>query len=763
VPEPVSASRRFSPTSPCPVCGGHERMPRGKGRRCFGFRSADGWFHCSRAELAGSLPLESDSQTFPHRPERCPCGTPHGQSRPAGGTAPAPITAGKRQIVAVYAYQDEKGQVLFETVRWSPKGFSQRRPDGGGGYIWNIKGVRLVPFGLPEILGADSDATIFIVEGEKDVVALRERGLIATCNPMGAGKWRRIAEEARRALKGRPIVVIPDNDDPGRKHGEEVIAALKNCVGSVRLLALPELPPHGDVSDWLAAGHSPEELHRLVASTPGRGGAANDNRGGKVSAATALVRMAEDAELFHSPDGRTWVTVAVDNHRETHALDSQSFSRWLARRFFLADGTAPGSQALSAALNVLAGKALYEGPEMPVFVRVAGHPGAVYLDLCDPAWRVVEITAHGWRLVDRPPVKFRRARGMLALPEPQSGETHPGADLRQILNIVEDRDWRLILAWLVGALQPVGPFPVLALHGEQGSAKSTTARILRALIDPSSAPLRAEPREPRDLAIAASNGWVIALDNLSYVPDWLSDALCRLSTGGGFSTRALFTNDEEVLFDAKRPIILNGIDEVASRSDLLDRAIVVSLPAIHEESRRPESEVLRATEAMCPGMLGTLLDGIASALRDIESTRLERLPRMADFARWATAAEPGLGLDAGVIVAAYDANRSTANEIAVDVSAIGGPIRELVADGAAWTGTASELLEALGRRVSDATKSQRGWPKNARALSGAIRRLAPNLRAVGVAVSLDVRESSDRRRRLVSLEPVKRQGGHRGS
>jgi hypothetical protein len=623
--------------------------------------------------------------------------------------------------------------------------------------------VRLVPFGLPEILAAAPGATVFIVEGEKDVLALQGHGLVATCNPMGAGKWRRIAEEARSVLQGKAVAVIPDNDEPGRKHGDEVVAALKDCAGSIKVLTLSSVPEHGDVSDWLAAGHTADELQHLVVGAPNRGRSANDNGGGKVSAATALVRMAEDANLFHSPDGRTWVTVAVDNHRETHALDSQSFSRWLARRFFLADGSAPGSQALSAALNVLAGKALYEGPEMPVFVRIAGQPGAVYLDLCDAAWRVVEITADGWRLAEDPPVRFRRARGMLALPEPQSGETNPGADLRHILNIAEDRDWRLILAWLVGALKPDGPFPVLALHGEQGSAKSTTARILRALIDPSSAPLRAEPREPRDLAIAASNGWVIALDNLSYVPDWLSDALCRLSTGGGFSTRALFTNDEEVLFDAKRPIILNGIDEVASRSDLLDRAIVVSLPAIHEEHRRPESDVLRATEVMCPGMLGTLLDGIASALRRIDDTRLERLPRMADFARWATAAEPGLGLDAGVIVAAYDANRSTANEIAVDVSAIGDPIRDLIADGAAWTGTASELLEALGRPVSDTTKGQRGWPKNARALSGAIRRLAPNLRAVGVEVSLDVREASDRRRRLVSLAPVKRAWGGDGS
>lgn len=754
---PVRGSQRFSPGHPCPVCGGHERIPRGQGRRCFGFLSDDGWIHCSRAELAGPLPLESESQTYPHRPERCPCGNAHAGG--AGAAAPKTFHA-KRCIAAIYPYRDEEGRVLFEAVRWTPKAFSQRRPDGRGDYFWNLKRVRLVPFGVPELLAAEPAATVFLVEGEKDVLALRAQGLVATCNPMGAGKWRRVAAEAQRLLAGRSLVVLPDNDVPGRSHAEDAVRILGGRARSIRRLDLPDLPPGGDVSDWLAAGHTADELRGLAAAAPERGGAAaNDNAVGggvrKTSAATTLVRMAEDAELFHSPDGKTWVTVGVDAHRETHALESQAFGRWLARRFFLQEGSAPGSQALTAALNVLAGKALYEGPELPVATRVAGKPGAVYLDLCDSSWRAVEITPSGWKVTPSPPVKFRRARGMLPLPEPESGETNPGAELRHLLNIAEEKDWLLVFAWLVGALQPDGPFPVLALHGEQGSAKSTTARILRGLVDPSSAPLRAEPREPRDLAIAASNGWVIALDNLSYVPDWLSDALCRLSTGGGFSTRALFTDDEEVLFDAKRPIILNGIDEVAGRSDLLDRAIVVSLPTIPDERRRPESELLGAIEATRAVTLGTLLDGVASALRRLDATRLERLPRMADFARWVTAAEPGLGVEPHAILAAYDSNRAAANEIAVDVSSIGGPVRELVADGGSWAGTATELLEALGRRVGDAAKGQRGWPRSARALSGILRRLAPNLRALGVEIVLDLREPGDRRRRLVRINAAR--------
>lgn len=149
------------------------------------------------------------------------------------------------------------------------------------------------------------------------------------------------------------------------------------------------------------------------------------------------------------------------------------------------------------------------------------------------------------------------------------------------------------MAWLIQALRPKGAYPVLILQGEQGSAKSTTERLLRALIDPSTAPLRTTPRNERDLIIAATNSWCAAFDNISTLPPWLSDALCRLSTGGGFSARELYTDAEEVLFDVTRPVILNGTTDVATRPDLLDRALVMMLPAIQEEGRTPEADLWR--------------------------------------------------------------------------------------------------------------------------------------------------------------------------
>ena len=194
--------------------------------------------------------------------------------------------------------------------------------------------------------------------------------------------------------------------------------------------------------------------------------------------------------------------------------------------------------------------------------------------------------------------------------------------------------------WL--CLRNRGPYPVIALSGEQGSAKSTFSAILRSLLDPNTAPLRALPREDRDLFIAASNGHVLAFDNVSGLPGWISDTLCRLATGGGFAVRQLYTDQDEVLFDAARPVILNGIEEIVTRPDLADRAVFLTLQPIPEEHRRPEQELWAAFEAERPRILGVLLDAVVVGLKRLPETRLEKLPRMADFALWATACETAL-------------------------------------------------------------------------------------------------------------------------
>jgi hypothetical protein len=284
-------------------------------------------------------------------------------------------------------------------------------------------------------------------------------------------------------------------------------------------------------------------------------GEENGDMGGRgPTQADILIELAQEAELFHAPDGTGFADFNINGHRETWPIRAKCFRRWLARRFFEATQGAPSSEALQSALNVIEAKAHFDAPERLVHIRVGAFDGRLYLDLGDKTWRAVEIDLNGWRVIDNPPVRFRRAAGMKPL-KGGSVET-----LRSFLNVQSDADFVLVVAWALACLRNRGPYPVIMLSGEQGSARSTFSGVLRALLDPNTAPLRALPREDRDLFIAASNGHVLAFDNVSGLPAWISDTLCRLATGGGFAVRQLYTDQDEVLFDAARPVILNGIE-----------------------------------------------------------------------------------------------------------------------------------------------------------------------------------------------------------
>lgn len=479
-------------------------------------------------------------------------------------------------------------------------------------------------------------------------------------------------------------------------------------------------------------------------------GAAGEAGNERKSKAQVLTELAGEAQLFHTRDGDTYATFQVDGHKETWPLRSKGFKRWLLRRFYQQEGK-PGGQAIEDALQTLESKAHFDSPEFPVYSRVAEKGGNIYLDLTDENWQAVEITPTGWRVVADPPVKFRRARGMAPLPTPVKGGSVD--ELRAFVNVPDEDSWRLLVAWLVMAFRPTGPYPILILQGEQGSAKSTTARVLRALVDPSTAPLRTTPREERDLMIAANNAWVLAFDNLSGISPWLSDALCRLATGGGFATRELYTNDEEVIFDAMRPVVINGIDELTSRQDLLDRAIILNLPAIPEEKREDEASFWRVFEVARPRILGALLDAVAAGLKNFDAVKLDRLPRMADFAKWATACEEALPWEAGGFMAAYAGNREDAIELALEADVVAVAVKALLEKEGTWEGTASELLPALGRYTLEQTQKTKAWPKSARALANRLRRAATFLRQTGVEVEF-CREESRERRRLIRLNKV---------
>jgi len=345
--------------------------------------------------------------------------------------------------------------------------------------------------------------------------------------------------------------------------------------------------------------------------------------------------------------------------------------------------------------------------------------------------------------VDRPPPRFHRTRGAQPLPIPERGG---GLDeLRRFLN-VDHQGWTLIKAFLIAALRPGVPCPILVAKGEQGAGKTTACRIITALIDPRTGALRGVPREVRDLTAAARNSWLVCFDNLSHLPDELADAACRLATGGGFGGRKLYSDHDEAIFDATRPLVLNAIPDLgAARPDFLDRALIVEFLDLKPEIRRDERKLWRDFEQARPRILGALLDATVTGLRNLPDVSLNQLPRMADFAIWINACEESLGMKSGEALSAYQNNCIEAHRLALESSPLYEPVSKLADEG--FSGTIAELHDRLNRLVGESIRRSGRWPKAPSALGSALRRRASNLRAAGIEIQF----SRDIRGRRVAL------------
>jgi hypothetical protein len=292
----------------------------------------------------------------------------------------------------------------------------------------------------------------------------------------------------------------------------------------------------------------------------------------------------------------------------------------------------------------------------------------------------------------------------------------------------------LVAGALLNYFHPYGPYFVIDFLGEQGSAKSCAATIVRSLVDPNETPLRSPPREERDLLVQAANNWCVALDNLSSLQNWQSDGLCRLSTGGGHSARQLYTDGEEFSLSVKRPVILNGIEDVAKRPDLAERALQIELETIPDDRRIPEKQLWQKFEKGRPVVFSALLNGLVCPLRELPKLKLDSLPRMADPALWASAGEPAFGWPPGTFLSAYLENLKEGAVASVEAHPVGLAVRQLLDGASEWIGEPEQLLKTLTDTASEELARARNWPANARSLSACLRRLAQALRRSGISL-----------------------------
>ena len=465
------------------------------------------------------------------------------------------------------------------------------------------------------------------------------------------------------------------------------------------------------------------------------------------------------AILWRTLDGDSCCTIPNAGRLERYRIKSTDFRRMAAYLYGAANpvgrGDAPSrpgaasDQAMREALNGLDAQA-FMAEARQTDVRLLETPDGIMLDLGNPAWSVVRITAAGWQVEPSADIGLMRASGMMPLPMPRKPRKVALADLRRLLNVATDTDFRLAVAWLLTALYPSGPYPVLAVDGEQGSGKSTTCKMLRRLVDPNTADLRRPPRDERDVLVSAKSSRVVAFDNMSTMTGEMADILCRLATGAGLGERRLYTNDEEYITSVMRPVLLNGIPSLLARGDLADRSIAITLPPIPDANRKPEADVWADFDAAAPDILGLLLDGLVTALRRLPALKLTRLPRMADFARLACAAAPAFGWTADDMLDALEVNRAASVAGVIEADPVAEAVQRFIDEKKRWEGTASDLLMQLGMEVAEDTKRERSWPRRPIQLSMALKRAAPALRRIGITI--ETARSAGTGQRRISIE-----------
>jgi energy-coupling factor transporter ATP-binding protein EcfA2 len=622
---------------------------------------------------------------------------------------------------------------------------------------------------------ADPAVDLLLTEGEKKALAADAAGFACLsvpgvwawqgkrqrgANGRGSGPRELIDDLKAVAWEGRKVYVVFDSDaatNPNVQQAERALVKVLSAAGAtVSVVRLPTgaTGEKQGLDDFLQR-HGPVALHELLTRSPtpppGLPPAGGSEEKPKRTASDVLADLASaEAELWHDPTKAGFATIG----RKSMAIKSKEYRQWLTRRYReVTGGKVPGGDALTNALNAVEAQAVFDGPEHEAHVRVAYHSGRVYLNLADAADTVIEVDARGWRECPDPPVRFRHVHTARPLPRPERGGSLD--DLRALFKLHIPDQFALLVGFLVGVLLPGRPQPLLVINGEQGSGKSTLSRAIKKLIDPAAAPVRSKSGDEKDLMIAARNNHLLAFENLSHLSAELSDAFCRLATGGGFATRELYTNDGEVIFDALRPVILNGIEDFVTRGDLLQRSILLHMPTIEDTERVFEDELWERFNALHPKLLGALLGRVAGGLRKLPSVRLDRPPRMADFARFAVACEQGAG-EPPRFLAAYTANQGGAHEQALEGSCVAGAVVAFMAGREAWEGTPTDLLRELSALVP--TPAPQDWPKKPNGLTGRLRRLAPHLRRVhGIDFTSD-RQSDSGRGRVSRLSKLGKGG-----
>jgi len=474
------------------------------------------------------------------------------------------------------------------------------------------------------------------------------------------------------------------------------------------------------------------------------------------SQAQLLMAMAEDTyRLIRSADGRAYAVPKLGPQIAVPlaSRSGNSVRARLAASLHRQTGKVASASALADCITVLDGEASELDPR-PVWLRVGQHNDMLVVDMGTETGQCITITPRGWATETDSPVIFRRSELTHPLIQPERGGTLDG--LRALINLTEV-DYRLTIAWVVAAYLTGIPHPILLVQGEQGTAKSNLIRTLLGLVDPQPAADRTPPRDQREWAIFARASWAFSFDNITDLPPWLSNALCKGVTGDAVLQRVLHSDEDIGVYSFQRVIALTTIairHDVAG--DLADRILLIEPEVI--DVHRTEADITAARAAALPAALGAILDLVAGVLRELPGTAVANAPRMADFAHVLAALDTATGWDT---LGSYRAKVATLALSLIEGNTFAYAIYKLATtpspgglDPAPWEGTAAELLDTLRRICAETRMATGDLPEDVRAVGRQVREIAPALRKAGV----DIRASRTGKRRTLRIRKIAASG-----
>lgn len=630
-----------------------------------------------------------------------------------------------------YSYYDVDGKLLYTKFRVDrgdgTKYFYFLQPDGTKG----VKGVKRVPYNLSAVLQADK---VYFVEGEKCAEAVIKQGCVATT--LDSGSNSRWLPEYAKYFEGKQVTIIPDNDKPGIKYAQEIAKNIPHAV----IKQLPGLAEKEDIFDWLAAGHTMTEVDALSGSKPSGEGKSSDIPEEKSTQAETLLKLCGKTSLkiFLDETNELYAAAPVSDHTEIFSLESRDFSLWLQDLFYSNVKRPIRQEFLSQVINTLSAQARFGSKErIRLFNRVALCGSDFWYDLCNTDGQAVKVSANGWEVRKDTPILFHRYRHQKEQVLPREN-----GDVSRIFRYVNVKEFQMLfLCWLITCFVPEIPHPMPIIYGEKGAAKSTACALLKQLIDPSATDTLTLQNDARTLVVNLQQHFFLPFDNVSVISGETSDMLCRAITGGSVQQRRLCTNAEDYIFTFMRCLAINGINNVANRSDLLDRSLLFELERVSEGERKERAEVYRDFEADRPIILGGIFDTLSAAMARFPTVKLDKLPRMADFCRWGYAVAETLGGRGEQFLREYTANYERQNIEAIEADSVATLIIALMTNREQWCGRVSDLLVQLVNMAQEygISKNSKSLPSQPNVLSRRLNGIKSNLKAVGITFTREAK------------------------